>query len=264
MRIVTWNVNGLRAALSKGLPDVLDRLAPDVVLMQEIRVLPEQLPEAWRAPEGWHVLWHPAERKGYAGTAIWSRRPLTEVGRGLDGASGTGPVDDEGRVILAEVDGVVVGSVYLPSGSSGADKQANKERWLERFLPWSRALASDRRPVVLAGDLNIAHTERDIWDPKGNAGNSGFLPHERAWFGDLLDVGWTDAVRADVGEAQGPYSWWSNRGQARAKDRGWRIDYALANAAATVRATRTLPSAETQPADGPAISDHTPVVVDLA
>ncbi|MCB9663004.1 MAG: exodeoxyribonuclease III [Alphaproteobacteria bacterium] len=259
MRIVTWNVNGLRAALAKGLPSVLDRLAPDVLLLQEIRSTPDQLTDGWDAPEGWHVLWHPAEKLGYAGTAIWSRHPLVEVGRGV------GAPDPEGRVVLAEAGGVVVGSVYLPSGSSSPERQEAKEAWMARFLPWSRELATDGRPILLAGDLNIAHTERDIWNARSNAKTSGFLPHERAWFSDLLDVGWTDAVRADAGEVQGPYSWWSNRGQARAKDRGWRIDYLLGNAALAPRlgATTTVPAAELHAPDGRAISDHSPVVVDL-
>lgn len=253
LRITTWNVNGLRAALRKGFAEHLEAVAPDVLLLQEIRSRPEQLEGGWDAPVGWHVAWHPAERPGYAGTAVWSRHPIEVVGVGLDG------VDPEGRVLRVRTGGVTVVSVYLPSGSASPESQARKEVWMAAFAPWARALAASGEPVVLGGDLNIAHTERDIWNPKGNAKLSGFLPHERAWFGELLAQGWTDTVRVSAGEVQGPYSWWSNRGQARALDRGWRIDYLLANAAAA----RRLTGAETRRAGGLEVSDHAPVTCDL-
>ena len=256
MRITSWNVNGLRAALRKGLPDFLERLDSDVVLLQEIRALPEQLPKAWQAPEGWHVLWHPAERKGYAGTAIWSRTPLEEVHRGLEADD----ADDEGRVLHARTQGVDVVSVYLPSGSSSEERQARKERWMGRFAAWSADLLDTvEQPLVVAGDLNIAHTEADIWNAKGNAKNSGFLPHEREWFTELLAQGWDDTLRRFAGDVQGPYSWWSNRGQARAKDRGWRIDYLLANRAASAIATDASVLRE----GGLVVSDHAPCSLDL-
>jgi len=255
MRITTWNVNGLRAAIRKGIAEHLLFLTPDAILFQEIRVLPEQLTEHWAAPEGWQVHWHPAERKGYAGTAIWSRHPMEVLGIGL----GDGDPDDQGRVILARVGGVVLANVYLPSGSASAERQASKEAWMERFLPWATALAARDEPVVLGGDLNIAHTALDIHNPKGNARNSGFLPHEREWFGDLLAAGWTDLIRAQVGQVQGPYSWWSNRGRARELNRGWRIDYLLGNHAATGLGV----DARISRRGGLEISDHAPVTVDL-
>ena len=255
MRIITWNVNGMRAALKKGFGDVIAQLAPDVLLLQEIRCLPDQLPEPWRNPAGWHVVWHPAERKGYAGTAIWSRMPLEEVRFGLDPKD----ADDQGRVITGRVQGVTVASVYLPSGSSGPQKQAAKEQWMDRFLPWAQKQARRRKPVVLGGDLNVAHTERDIYYAKGNEKNSGFLPHERDWFGRLLETGWADFVRRRFGDQEGPYSWWSNRGQARQLDRGWRIDYLLGNAAAA----RLWRDAAIHRPGGMTVSDHAPVVIDL-
>lgn len=254
MRIVTWNVNGLRAALSKGYARWLDTLRPDVVLLQEVRALPDQLPEGWAAPAGWHVAWHPAEKKGYAGTAVWSRAPLDEVRTGLGDAP-----DSEGRVLRVRTGGVEVVSVYLPSGASGPERQASKEAWMARFAPWAAARLAEGGPIVIGGDLNIAHTPDDIHDPRGNAQNSGFLPHERAWLGALLDQGWTDAVRATEGPRRGPYSWWSNRGQARALDRGWRIDYLLAspNLAGRVHRTETWRPAALE------VSDHAPVVAEL-
>ncbi|MCB9679863.1 MAG: exodeoxyribonuclease III [Alphaproteobacteria bacterium] len=255
MRLTTWNVNGLRAAVRKGFGDFVDRVAPDVLLLQEIRVTPDQLDAMWRAPDGWHVVWHPAEKPGYSGTAVWSRHPIEVLGTGLDDA------DPEGRVVRVRTCGVQVASVYLPSGSSSEARQQAKEAWMARFAPWSWALLASHvdEPLLLGGDLNIAHTERDIWNAKSNAKTSGFLPHERAWFGELLGGGWHDVVREQVGDVQGPYAWWSNRGRARELDRGWRIDYLLANdaAASRVRAVDTLREG------GLVVSDHAPVSVDL-
>ena len=258
MRITTWNVNGLRAALRKGFAEELATISPDVLLLQEIRVLPEHLPESWAAPEGWHVTWHPAVRPGYAGTAVWSRVPHRVVSRGLTRRAGG--EDPEGRVLRVKVQGLQLVSVYLPSGSSSPDRQAIKERWMAEFAPWAGAVRRSRTPTLLGGDLNIAHTERDIFYAKSNQNQSGFLPHERAWFGELLGSGWRDVVREAAGDVDGPYSWWSNRGQARAKDRGWRIDYLLANAPAAARVQRVTTHREA----GLRCSDHAPVSVDLA
>ncbi|MEM8739680.1 MAG: exodeoxyribonuclease III [Planctomycetota bacterium] len=255
MRITTWNVNGLRAAVRKGLAEQLEAIAPDVLLLQEIRVRPDQLPTEWAEPEGWHVTWHPAEKAGYAGTAVWSRPPHQVVATGLD----DGAPDDEGRVLRVKVGGVQAVSVYLPSGSSSPARQEAKEAWMTRCMPWAQKLRRAQTPTVLGGDLNIAHTERDLFYAKSNRNQSGFLPHERAWFGELLGSGWRDLVREEAGEVDGPYSWWSNRGQARALDRGWRIDYLLANAAAAKRARGTTTHREA----GLACSDHAPVSVDL-
>ena len=260
-RITTWNVNGLRAALRKGFAEQIGIIKPDVLLLQEIRVKPEQLPEEWAQPDGWHVTWHPAEKPGYAGTAVWSRQPHTVVGRGLhDGKKRSASDDAEGRVLHVECAGVQAVSVYLPSGSSSEARQAVKEAWMEDFFPWMTALRRKRKPVLVGGDLNIAHTERDIYYAKSNQNQSGFLPHEREWFGRLLDdAKWRDLVREHAGDVDGPYSWWSNRGQARALDRGWRIDYLLANAAAA----KGFLNAETHREAGLACSDHAPVSVDL-
>lgn len=255
MRITTWNVNGLRAALRKGFGDCLAQLAPDVLLLQEVRCRPDQLPAEWAAPAGWHVHWHPAQKPGYAGTAVWSRFPLEILGTGIDDDG-----DPDGRVIVARVSGVIVVSVYLPSGSSGLERQACKDAWLDRFLPWAAGMAARSTPVVLGGDLNIAHTERDIYYAAGNQHNSGFLPHERAWFGRLLQTGWTDFVRQQFGDVNGPYSWWSNRGQARRLDRGWRIDYLLGNRAAADR----WHDAAVYRHGGLLVSDHAPVTINLS
>lgn len=254
MKITTWNVNGLRAALRKGFSGHLEQIRPDVLLLQEIRCVPEQLPEDIRQPEGWHVVWNPAEKRGYSGTAIWSRWPLSQVRLGI----GCEETDSEGRVIQAEVRGLTIASVYLPSGSSSDARQQVKERWMGRFQEWVQQ-QPDSVPVVLGGDLNIAHTERDIFYAKANEGTSGFLPHERRWFDSLLDGGWHDLVREHFGPVQGPYSWWSNRGRARELDRGWRIDYLLSNPLARP----LLRTAAVHREAGLQVSDHAPVTVEL-
>lgn len=253
MRITTWNVNGIRAAIRKGLAEILEQVAPDVLLMQEVRALPEQLPPEWAQPEGWHVYWNPAQRPGYAGTAIWSRHPMEVLGTGL------GAEDPEGRLVRARINGVDVVSVYLPSGSSGPERQKAKEAWMAEFFPWADKLIKGRRPIVIGGDLNIAHTERDIFYAKANETQSGFMPHEREWLGKFIDVGWQDLIRQHYGEVQGPYSWWSNRGRARELDRGWRIDYLLGNQ----QAAKAFQSGSICRAGGLLVSDHAPVTIEI-
>lgn len=255
MRVTTWNVNGLRAALRKGFAAELSDINPDIVLLQEVRALPEQLGD-WAKPEGWHVHWHPAEKKGYSGVAILSKTPITDVETGLSEDDD----DREGRVLSARTAGLNVISVYLPSGSSGTVRQETKEAWLANFAPWASARIDRDEPILFGGDLNIAHTENDIHNPTGNKKNSGFLPHERQWFTELLDQGWADVHREHFGDRKGPYTWWSNRGRARELDRGWRIDYLLAN--------RTLAplcgAVDIRRQAGITISDHAPLTVEIS
>lgn len=255
MRVTTWNVNGLRAAIRKGFAEYLEAIAPDILLLQEVRALPEQLPDDWAAPDGWHVFWHPAQKKGYSGTAVWSREPFNVEETGLTDAD----VDEEGRVITVKIGDLRVSSVYLPSGSSSESRQAVKDDWLVRFRHWADQ-QRESGPVIFGGDLNVAHTEKDIFYAKSNQKTSGFLPHEREWFGDLLDSGWHDLSREFFGDVQGPYSWWSNRGRARELDRGWRIDYLLANNEVRKR----FDSAEIHREAGITVSDHAPVSVNLS
>ncbi len=254
MRITTWNVNGIRAAIRKGFSRHISEIQPDVLLLQEIRCTPEQLPEEIRNPDGWYVTWNPATKKGYSGTAIWSRFPFEDVSVGID----CDPADTEGRVIRCVVKGIHLASVYLPSGSSGPLRQEVKDRWLGDFQTWVTR-HQHSAPFILGGDLNIAHTESDIFYAKSNENTSGFLPHERLWFGQLLNSGWHDLVREHFGAMQGPYTWWSNRGKARELDRGWRIDYLLSN----VTARPYLKSAQIHRQGGLEVSDHAPVSIDL-
>ncbi len=257
MRIVTWNVNGIRAAIRKGLDEFIDRIDADVWLLQEVRALPEQLPTDWALPTGHEVVWHPAERKGYSGVATMSRIGLEEIGRGI--ATKLDPEDAEGRALTTNCGPLTCINIYLPNGGSGPERQAYKDEWLEDLLAWADSYLESPEPVVLVGDLNIAHTEEDIWNPSGNRFTSGFLNHEREWFDRFLARGWRDLHRIHFGSRKGPYTWWSNRGQARVLDRGWRIDYVLANSAARP----LFKSAEVMREGGLVVSDHAPLIVDL-
>lgn len=257
MRITTWNVNGLRAAARKGVAAQIAKIQPDVLLLQEVRAHPEQLADDWHEShlDSWAMAWNPAQKPGYAGTALFSRNKHSHVESGIDTTEG----DPEGRLVVARVGPVRVASVYLPSGSSGDHRQVEKEKWMAKFAPWAHTMRKSRIPTILGGDFNIARTPLDIFHAKGNEKSSGFLPHERAWMDELVNSGWCDCVRESVGEVPGPYTWWSNRGRARELDRGWRIDYVLANPAAAklVRAVRVDRDASLS------ISDHAPVSVDL-
>ena len=257
MRIVTWNVNGIRAAIRKGIDRFFDEIDADVWMLQEVRCLPEQLPKDWALPDGYEWIMHPAQKKGYSGVATISRIGMKEVSKGMN--SQLDPNDSEGRILVTEHEGITLVNTYLPSGSSKIERQFYKEGWMDEWREFVRPLLSSKEPVILAGDLNIAHTEDDIWNPRGNANTSGFLPQEREWLTELLAEGWCDLFRKSVGEGEKIYSWWSNRGQARVKDRGWRIDYLLGNAAATNR----LESCRIERRGGLEVSDHAPVILDL-
>ncbi len=257
MRIVTWNVNGIRAAIRKGFDKFVEKIDADVWMLQEVRCLPEQIPANWSIPKGCEMLLHPAQKKGYSGVATISKIGMTEVGRGMEGA--LDPNDSEGRVLVTMHDDILLVNTYLPSGSSKEERQQYKETWMSQWRDFIHPLLESDKTVIVAGDLNIAHTENDIWNPKGNAKSSGFLPHEREWFSDLLNDGWHDLFREHVGPDAKIFSWWSNRGQARAKDRGWRIDYLLGNKAARDR----LISVEIDRQGGLEVSDHAPVILDL-
>ncbi len=257
MRIVTWNVNGIRAAIRKGLDRFIKKIDADIWMLQETRCLEEQLPKEWAIPEGSEMILHPAQKKGYSGVATISKSSMIEVERGMRGD--IDPNDSEGRVLVTKHGDITLVNTYLPSGSSKEERQNYKETWMAQWREYIRPLLESEEAVIVAGDLNIAHTENDIWNPKGNAKSSGFLPHEREWFSDLLNEGWHDLFREHVGEDAKIFSWWSNRGQARVKDRGWRIDYLLGNQVAADR----LKSVKIDRDGGLEVSDHAPVILDL-
>ena len=241
VHVVTLNLNGLRSALKKGLLPWLEQQQPDVVLLQEVRAPP--MPEVF-GPLGYQSLWHPATKAGYSGVALLSREALTDVVVGI----GDAPFDDEGRLISGVLGGVRYASLYLPSGSSGEARKNFKNRSLPLLTAWVREQLV-RGPLVLGGDLNVAHREIDIRNWRSNQRSSGFLPHERAWMTDLLSLGLRDSHRDSLGELPG-YTWWSNRAGAYDNDVGWRIDYLLA-------AGVQLSSVQAQ--RGARLSDHAPL-----
>jgi len=254
MRVITLNVNGLRSAASKGLFPWLRAQKADVVCLQEVRAREEQLAGLDVSLPGYHMHYYPAERPGYAGTAVYSKREPKRVVRGF----GVKEFDGEGRYLEAQFDDCSVVSLYLPSGSSGPERQASKDRFLDCFTDHLRALRRRRKPVVLCGDWNIAHKAIDLKNWKSNQKNSGFLPHERAWLDTLFDeLGYVDAFRR-VEEGPDHYTWWSNRGQAWAKNVGWRIDYQVASPAlGEVARAASIYKAQR-------FSDHAPVLVEYA
>lgn len=223
LRVTTLNVNGLRSALKKGLPGWLEKHAPDVVLLQEVRADP--MPEVF-ATLGYESCWHPAQKAGYSGVALLSRRGLADVQVGMNDPE----VDAEGRVLSALVAGVRFASVYLPSGASAEHRQQFKERVLPDFARWTQGHIPtpgvSRPPLVIGGDFNVAHTELDIKNWRSNRNKPGFLPQEREWLGQYLALGLRDSHREHLGERR-EYTWWSSRANAFANDVGWRIDYLL-------------------------------------
>jgi exodeoxyribonuclease-3 len=252
MRIISINTNGIRAAARKGFFDWLAAQDADVVCIQETKAQEHQLTDPTFWPEGWYAYFHDAEKKGYSGVAIYARREPDEVVAGL----GWEDFDREGRYIEARFGKLSVVSVYLPSGSSSEARQAAKFDFLDRFLPHLRALRRKRREYVLCGDWNIAHKEIDLKNWKGNRKNSGFLPEERAWMDELFGpAGFVDAFRV-VEPGPDQYTWWSNRGQAWAKNVGWRIDYQVVTPGLK---DRILGAAIYK---GERFSDHAPLTID--
>ena len=245
----TANLNGVRAAARKGFPAWLAAQNIDALCLQEVRQVQAEMKGDTAPPAGWAGHQVDAEKKGYSGAAIWTRLPVTGVIPG----TGLPEFDREGRMIRVNTPQADLISLYLPSGSSGEERQAAKDRFLDAFLPITQALLDEGRPIAICGDLNIAHTEMDIHNPKSNKDSSGFLPHERAWFSRLLAQGWVDLFRA-THPADKTWTWWSQRGQARALDRGWRIDYILCSPGLAARAEDCWITGRE-----PAFSDHCPV-----
>lgn len=254
LTIASLNVNGLRSAGRHGFLPWLESARPDLLLLQEVRARPEQVDDDLRSPAGWDSRWVCAEKPGYSGVSTLSRLPVQRhaEGVGLDWA------DSQARFLRSDFEELTTLNLYLPSGSSSDEAQARKDAFLDHFLAYADALLKEGRPMVLCGDFNIAHTELDIHNPKSNAKNSGFLPHERAWMSELLALGWRDVLREQHPGAAGLYSWWSNRGRAREKDLGWRLDYVLTTPDLAERVV------EARIDKHAGLSDHAPVLVSFA
>lgn len=219
--VTTLNVNGIRSAAKKGFFDWLALQPATVVCLQEVRAQPDELPDEFRSPEGYTGYFHSAEKKGYSGVAIYTRQAPENVQYGL----GWPEFDAEGRYLRIDFPDLSIISLYLPSGSSGPERQQIKFTVMERFSDVLRQLRRERREFIICGDWNIAHQNIDLKNWRSNQKNSGFLPEERAWLDQVFgEKGFVDAFRLVNHEAE-QYTWWSNRGQAWAKNVGWRIDY---------------------------------------
>jgi exodeoxyribonuclease-3 len=252
MRIVTLNANGIRAAARKGFFAWLGEQSADVVCIQETRAQIHQLKDPVFKPAGYHCYYHDADKKGYSGVALYARREPDAVHHGV----GWEVMDREGRWLQADFDDLSIVSLYLQSGSSSEERQQLKFRAMDYLQSRLREMAKDGREYLVCGDWNIAHRRIDLRNWRGNQKNSGFLPEERAWMGELFGaLGWVDAFRrVEPGEHQ--YTWWSNRGRAWDNNTGWRIDYQVATPgiAATARAATIYKDER--------FSDHAPLTME--
>ncbi|MCC6560560.1 MAG: exodeoxyribonuclease III [Xanthomonadales bacterium] len=254
MRIISFNANGIRSAATKGFFDWMAAHNPDALCLQETKAQVEQLDDAVFAPPGYHRYFRDAAtKKGYSGVAIYSRRQPDEVRTAL----GWNEFDDEGRYLEARFGELSVVSLYLPSGSSGDERQQFKFRVMDWLTPILAQWAASGRDYVLCGDWNIVRSSLDIRNWTSNQKTSGCLPAERAWLNGLCEQDWVDAYRAVHPQGE-DYSWWSQRGAARAKNVGWRIDYQLVSAGLRDRLRACSIAA------APKFSDHAPVLVDYA
>ncbi|MGE0566563.1 MAG: exodeoxyribonuclease III [Bacteroidia bacterium] len=253
MRIITYNVNGIRAAISKGFLEWLENVNPDIVCLQEVKATPDQFGTFDFEALGYHHYWYPAQKKGYSGVAILSKEKPNHVEYGC----GKELYDAEGRVIRADYADFSVMSVYHPSGSSGDERQAFKMEWLDFFNDYAHSLLKKHKNLVLSGDYNICHRPIDIHNPISNAKSSGFLPEEREWMEKFINSGFVDTFR-HFNQEPHQYTWWSYRAGARKKNLGWRIDYHMVNESMREKLSRAviLPEA--------VHSDHCPVLVEIS
>ena len=252
MRIITLNLNGIRSATNKGFFDWMRRQDADVVCVQELRAQEDQCTRQMLAPKGYRAHLHCAEKKGYAGVAIYTRHTPDNVRSGI----GIPDFDVEGRYLQVDFGKLSIISLYLPSGSSGPERQKVKFHFMDEFYPFLRQLRRDGREYVVCGDWNIAHKEIDLKNWRSNQRNSGFLPEERAWLSKVLDEqGWVDVFRR-LNPKPEQYTWWSNRGQAWAKNVGWRIDYQIATPGIAAQASAESIYKRKR------FSDHAPLIID--
>ncbi|MCU0303867.1 MAG: exodeoxyribonuclease III [Thermoanaerobaculales bacterium] len=221
VRLYSWNVNGLRACGRKGFGEWLATERPDVLGLQETRALPEQLESELHQPEGYRTWFHPAEKKGYSGVALFS---LLEPAAVTLGGLGEDRFDSEGRLIIADYGSFLLYTGYFPNGGADLGRVPYKLEFSEAVLQHAEAQRAAGRSIVICGDINTAHAEIDLANPASNRKNTGFLPEERAWISRLLDHGYIDVFRHRNPELAGAYTWWSNRPGVRERNVGWRID----------------------------------------
>lgn len=254
MKIISYNVNGIRSASTKNFFGWLQSTDADMICLQEVKALPSQIPEIIVLIEqlGYHHYWFPAEKKGYSGVAILSKIKPNHVEYGC----GEQWIDQEGRILRADFDGFSLMSLYMPSGSSGDERQLKKYEFMRFFDTYISNLRQEISNMVISGDYNICHAAIDIHNPKSNANSSGFLPEERAWMELFLNNGFIDTFR-HFNKDPHHYTWWSFRANSRVKNLGWRIDYHLATKPMLDRLKKVTILAD-------AIhSDHCPVLLEL-
>lgn len=253
MRVITLNVNGIRSAAKKGFFTWLEQQRADVVCLQEIKAHPEQL-DALFFPADYHAYFFAAERKGYSGVALYCRRKPDRIIQGL----GWETADREGRYLQADFGNLSIASLYMPSGTSGEERQQLKFEFMQRYQQILHSHLAEAREYIICGDWNIAHKPIDLKNWRSNQKNSGFLPEERAWLDHVFDkLGFVDAFRA-LNQEPEQYTWWSNRGQAWAKNVGWRIDYQVT----TPRLRDAIQSVAIY--KDQRFSDHAPVCIDYS
>ena len=250
MKLISWNVNGLRAALRKGFAEWLEQAQPDVLCIQESRALPEQVDQHW--PCGYQAHWNPAEKKGYSGVVTFTKTSPKKITRGI----GKAEHDREGRVLTTELDDYFIVNVYVPNAQRSLARLPYRQEWDHAFLAFLKKLKR-RKPVIFCGDFNVAHTEIDLANPKANKNTHGFTAEERAGFDAFVKAGFVDTFREFEPEG-GHYTWWSNMNNARARNVGWRIDYVMIskNLRACLQNAFILPEVMG--------SDHCPVGIELS
>jgi len=252
MKIITYNVNGIRSAINKGLLDWVKGTKADILCFQEVKATADQIDETPFKELGYTSYWFTAQKKGYSGVAIFTK----VVPKHIEYGCGIEKYDFEGRVIRADFKDFSVMNVYMPSGSSGEERQQFKFEWMDDFFVYINELKKNHPNLIVCGDYNICHKPIDIHNPKSNANSSGFLPEEREWMGKLFDSGFIDAFRYFNQEPH-HYTWWSYRANSRNKNLGWRIDYQAVTNEMESRLKRSVILSD-------AIhSDHCPVLLEI-
>ncbi len=251
MLMISWNVNGIRACLRKGFIEFLREKNPDILAIQEIKADLKSIPPEVKNYPGYHIYFNPAKKKGYAGTALFSRKKPISVEYGM----GISEFDDEGRVIVAEYEKFYFVNIYFPNAQHGLTRLNFKIKFDEEIHKFLNALR-EKKPVVVCGDFNVAHKEIDLANPKQNVKNAGFTPEERAWMDSFINDGWIDTFRMFTKEG-GHYTWWSYRFNARARNIGWRVDYFIVSPDLKDKVKQSVIMENVMG------SDHAPIVLEI-
>ena len=252
MNIISWNVNGIRAAVKKGFLEWVDRVSPDVLCLQEAKAYPDQVPPHVAKLDGYHATWNPAQRKGYSGVVTFTKKKPKSVHLGM----GIERFDVEGRYIRLEFPKFDLLNIYFPNGTSGEERLQYKLDFYDAFLDHCEALRAEGKELVICGDVNTAHKAIDLKNPKPNEKNSGFLPIEREWMDKFVDQGYIDTFR-QFNQEPDQYSWWTYRANARERNIGWRIDYFFVTEGLIKRVKNAFITPEVMG------SDHCPVGLDI-